>query len=269
MPELPQQRPIKGLNKGPGQKRFVFKTFSQRVEEVDLDVFRSLAPLKVEPSGGTSFFHESLVSWRELNSAVEFTSVYEQLLPVVQTLPQLILHKQLIMNTLMSHLKLSAIHSLEPILSLIAILSRDLRSDFIFFIPQFLGACVDLFQSGGDREPEIIEQSMKDVLTNKGLSELLKERSEDDDYTQAQWDLLDAKAMATIRLHLAESVFFTIIGKTTAKDLWDSLCSAWESKSASNKVFLMEKLMKLCMKEGSTVFGHLNEFNSLFSQLTS
>ncbi|MCO5578548.1 hypothetical protein L7F22_032391 [Adiantum nelumboides] len=163
MPELPQQRPIKGLNKGPGQKRFVFKSFSQRVEEVDLDVFRSLAPLKVEPSGGTSFFHESLVSWRELNSAVEFTSVYEQLLPVVQTLPQLILHKKLIINTLMSHLKLSAIHSLEPILSLIAILSRDLRSDFIFFIPQLLGACVDLFQSGGDRKPEIIEQVFTSV----------------------------------------------------------------------------------------------------------
>ncbi|MCO5590678.1 hypothetical protein L7F22_044652 [Adiantum nelumboides] len=107
------------------------------------------------------------------------------------------------------------------------------------------------------------------VLTNKGLSEPLKERAKDDDYTQAQWDLLDAKAMATIHLHLAESVFFTIIGKTMANDLWDSLCSAWESKSASNKVFLMKKLMKLCMKEGSIVFGHLNEFNSLFSQLTS
>ncbi|MCO5557729.1 hypothetical protein L7F22_011300 [Adiantum nelumboides] len=75
--------------------------------------------------------------------------------------------------------------------------------------------------------------------------------------------------MATIRLHLAESVFFTIIGKTTAKDLWDSLCSAWESKSASNKVFLMKKLMKLSMKEGSTVSRLLNEFNSLFNQLTS
>ena len=94
---------------------------------------------------------------------------------------------------------------------------------------------------------------MKDVLINKGLSEPLKEHAEGDGYTQAQWELLDAKAMATIRLHLAESVFFTIIGKTTTKELWDSLCSAWESKSASNKVFLMKKLMKLNMKEGSTV----------------
>ena len=71
--------------------------------------------------------------------------------------------------------------------------------------------------------------------------------------------------MATLHLHLAESVFFTIIGKKIAKNLWDSLCSAWESKSASNKVFLMKKLMKLNKKEGSTVFGHLNEFNFLFS----
>ncbi|KAI5069079.1 hypothetical protein GOP47_0015380 [Adiantum capillus-veneris] len=163
MPGLPQQRPIKGLNKGPGRKRFVFKSFSQRVEEVDLDVFRSLAPLKLEPSGGTSFFHESLVSWRELNSAVEFTFVYEQLLPIIQTLPQLILHKELVMNTLISHLQLSAIHSLQPILSLIAILSRDLRSEFLSFIPQFLGACANLFQSGGDREPEIIEQVFTSV----------------------------------------------------------------------------------------------------------
>ncbi|MCO5546579.1 hypothetical protein L7F22_000008 [Adiantum nelumboides] len=115
----------------------------------------------------------------------------------------------------------------------------------------------------------IWKEHMKDVLTNKGLSELLKERAKDDDYTQDQWDPLDAKAMATIRLHLAKSMFFTIIGKSTAKDLWDSLCSAWESKSTSNKVFLMKKLMELSMKEGGTIFGHLNEFNSLFSQLTS
>ncbi|MCO5548377.1 hypothetical protein L7F22_001834 [Adiantum nelumboides] len=40
-------------------------------------------------------------------------------------------------------------------------------------------------------------------------------------------------------------------------------------KSASNKVFLMKKLMHLSMKEGSSVSSHLNEFNALYSQLTS
>ncbi|KAL6970994.1 hypothetical protein U1Q18_030676 [Sarracenia purpurea var. burkii] len=55
---------VKSLNKSPGRRRFVFKTFSQRVEEIDIDVFRSLDPLKTEPSEGSSFFRDCLVEWR-------------------------------------------------------------------------------------------------------------------------------------------------------------------------------------------------------------
>ncbi|MCO5593863.1 hypothetical protein L7F22_047881 [Adiantum nelumboides] len=77
-----------------------------------------------------------------------------------------------------------------------------------------------------------------------------------------------AKARSTIRLHLAESVYFTIVGESTAKAVWDKLCANYENKSASNKVYLMKKLFDLCMKEGGTVSGHLNEFNIIFSQLT-
>ncbi|MCO5552950.1 hypothetical protein L7F22_006470 [Adiantum nelumboides] len=57
--------------------------------------------------------------------------------------------------------------------------------------------------------------------------------------------------------------------KTTAFELWDSLFSAWDGKSATNKVFLMKKLMRLSMKEGSNFRSHLNEFNALYLQLTS
>lgn len=41
-----------------------FQTFSQRVEEIEIDVFRSLHPLKSEPSEGSSFFRDCLVEWR-------------------------------------------------------------------------------------------------------------------------------------------------------------------------------------------------------------
>ena len=70
---------------------------------------------------------------------------------------------------------------------------------------------------------------MKDVSINKGLYEPLKECQESDGYTDAQWEILDVKAMATIQSHFGESIFFSIMDKTTAKDLWDSLCSTWES----------------------------------------
>ena len=88
------------------------------------------------------------------------------------------------------------------------------------------------------------KEQMMDVLANKGLMEPLYERWENDGHTNAQLDLMDTKAKAMICLHLAESMLFTIIGHTTTKQLWDSLCSTWESKSASNKVFLMKKLFQ-------------------------
>ncbi|MCO5611719.1 hypothetical protein L7F22_065977 [Adiantum nelumboides] len=109
---------------------------------------------------------------------------------------------------------------------------------------------------------------MMDVLVNKGFAAPLKERKVGV-YNDDQWKELDVRARATICLHLGESVFFTIMDKTIAFELWDSLCSAWDGESASNKVFLIKKLMRLSMKEGSSVSSHLNEFNSLYSQLTS
>ncbi|MCO5611324.1 hypothetical protein L7F22_065576 [Adiantum nelumboides] len=110
----------------------------------------------------------------------------------------------------------------------------------------------------------IWKQRMMDVLVNKGLAVPLKERKEGV-YKDDQWEELKARARAMICLHLGESIFFTIMDKTTAFELWDSLCSAWDGKSASNKVFLMKKLMRLSMKKGSSVSSHLNEFNSLYS----
>ena len=87
--------------------------------------------------------------------------------------------------------------------------------------------------------------------------------------SEGEWKQLDAKAKSTIRLHLAESVYFTIVGEATTRSLWQKLCDTYEKKTASNKVYLMKKLYELRMKEGGSVSAHLNEFNILFAQLTS
>ncbi|THG05804.1 hypothetical protein TEA_026415 [Camellia sinensis var. sinensis] len=149
---------VKSLNKSPGRRRFVFKTFSQRIEEIDVDVFRSLDPLKSEPSEGSSFFRDCLVEWRELNTADDFISFYEEMMPLVQTLPQIILQKELILSKLISRLQMKGRLSLEPILRLIAALSRDLLEDFPPFLQRVADSLVSLLKSGADREPEIIEQ---------------------------------------------------------------------------------------------------------------
>ncbi|XP_062008273.1 U3 small nucleolar RNA-associated protein 20 [Rosa rugosa] len=153
-----QAQAVKSLNKSAGRRRFVFKSVSERLEEVEIDVFRSLDKLKDEPSPGSTFFRDCLVEWRELNTAEDFISFHEQMTPLVQTLPLILLHKETIFEALVSRLQISARLSLEPILRLIAALSRDLLEDFIPFLPRIVDSLVSLLDSGADREPEIVEQ---------------------------------------------------------------------------------------------------------------
>ncbi|KAL3622254.1 hypothetical protein CASFOL_033665 [Castilleja foliolosa] len=151
-------RAVKSLNSGPGRRRFVFKKFSQRIDEIDIDVYRSLDPVRAEPSEGSSFFRDSLVEYRELNTAEDFISIYEEIFPFVQTLPQIILQKDFIISTLLSRLKMEGRLSHEPILRLIAALSRDLLGDFIPFLQKIADSLESLLESGADKDPEIIEQ---------------------------------------------------------------------------------------------------------------
>ncbi|KAF7849855.1 hypothetical protein BT93_L0220 [Corymbia citriodora subsp. variegata] len=149
---------VKSLNKSPGRRRFVFKTFSQRLEEIEIDVYKSLDRVKSEPSEGSSFFRDCLVEWRELNTAEDFISYYEEIMPLVQTLPLVLLHKEVMISKLLSRLQMKARLSLEPILRLISALSRDLLEDFFPFLPRIVDSLVSLLENGADKEPEIIEQ---------------------------------------------------------------------------------------------------------------
>eukprot|EP00253_Pinus_taeda_P005436 PITA_05436 len=59
------------------------------------------------------------------------------------------------------------------------------------------------------------------------------------------------------------------LGEATAKALWDKLRTLYHSKSLVNKLFLRKKLHNLRMKDGDSVTEHLNEFNTVVSQLAS
>ena len=61
----------------------------------------------------------------------------------------------------------------------------------------------------------IWKEQIDDVLRQKWQLQPLLEREEG--ITDAEWRMLDAKARSTLRLHFAESVYFTIVGEPTAK----------------------------------------------------
>ena len=78
---------------------------------------------------------------------------------------------------------------------------------------------------------------------------------------------LDAMACSIVWLYLAKCIYCTMLECISAHELWTKLCNSYEKNMASNKVFLMQKLYSLQMKESPNVAAHLNNFDSLFAHI--
>jgi hypothetical protein len=69
--------------------------------------------------------------------------------------------------------------------------------------------------------------------------------------TEWEWEDLDAKALSTIRLCLADEVMFNIVGEDTTSGLWSKLESLYMTKSLTSRIYLKRRLYSLHMKEGT------------------
>ncbi|KAE8685506.1 Auxin-binding protein 1 [Hibiscus syriacus] len=83
------------------------------------------------------------------------------------------------------------------------------------------------------------------------------------------WTLLDRQTLRVIRLILSRNVTFNIAKENTTAGLMAALSSMYEKPSASNKVHLMRRLFNLRMTEGASMAQHLNELNTITTQLSS
>ncbi|KAE8655918.1 NAC domain-containing protein 48 [Hibiscus syriacus] len=83
------------------------------------------------------------------------------------------------------------------------------------------------------------------------------------------WALLDRQALGVIRLTLSRNVAFNIEKEKTTTGLMAALSSMYEKPLTSNKVHLMRRLFNLRMAERASVAQHLNELNTITTQLSS
>jgi len=84
-----------------------------------------------------------------------------------------------------------------------------------------------------------------------------------------EWNKLDRKMISIICEYLEKNVYFTVSREKTTKRLWKNLHDLYKKNTSSRKVFLMKKLYNIKMKEGSSVFEHLNKFKIITSHLAS
>ena len=70
-------------------------------------------------------------------------------------------------------------------------------------------------------------------------------------------------------MHLLEFVYFTVQSCSTVFQLWKTLSDTYEKKVAATKILLIRRLYNLPMKESDSVQAHLNEYESLSSQIAA
>ena len=109
---------------------------------------------------------------------------------------------------------------------------------------------------------------IKDYLYQKKLYQPFSENKLEG-MNDEEWTLLNRQALGVIRLTLSRNVAFNIAKEKTTVDLMAALSSMYEKPSAFNKVYLMRRLFNLRMMEGVSVAQHLNELNTVTTQLSS
>ena len=70
-------------------------------------------------------------------------------------------------------------------------------------------------------------------------------------------------------MHLSESVYITVQSCSTTFELWKTLSDTYEKKVVATKIYLIQRLYNLRMKESNSVQTHLNEYEILSSQMSA
>ena len=140
-------------------KRFVFRTFAQRVATVNIDIPHSLAGDKAderEVSGGSALEEmplacSTLERWTELNCTGAFKYFRKQLAPMLLSVPLMLRKREALFERLRFHLAGAdagpgALHSmaLKPMLEVTSAIAADLRQEFYPEFPLLLSTLAEL-----------------------------------------------------------------------------------------------------------------------------
>jgi U3 small nucleolar RNA-associated protein 20 len=160
----------------PHHKNHRWESFTTKIAKLN-----SLDPLKrvrrydldtEDLSTTTSYFKNSLERWQELNLSRSFIEFTHEVMPLCDSLPQIIHFEDRIMDLLVSYLQKEERESIEPLLQLLTDFAHDLGSRFEKHYARALGLVISVART--QHEVEIIEWSFACLaFMFKYLSKLL------------------------------------------------------------------------------------------------
>lgn len=123
-----------------------------------------------------------------------------------------------------------------------------------------------LISLDGSSNWQIWKTRMEDLLYCNNLHAPINgESNKPENMSKEDWDLLNRRAVAYIRLWVDDSSYQYISDETSAYSLWKKL---YERKTNENKLFLVRKLINLKYEEVISVSSHLSEMQSIMNQLS-
>ncbi|KAF9085956.1 U3 snoRNP protein [Mortierella sp. AD031] len=144
----------KELNEGQGANRYRYQSFNVRVNQLKIKITRQVGKKDNATVETGSFFNDSLEEWKELNLSAPFVRFALDVKNYCQTLPQLLYHKDRVVELLIKNLNDGNVLSLEPILDLTTQLSKDLDDELFLYFDKLLTAILPLVDF---RDVKVIE----------------------------------------------------------------------------------------------------------------
>ena len=121
-----------------------FKGFSERIAAIKIDVTHKIQRSAQIPEDEDTFFCEALSKWTELNCTLHFQNFSSKVKEYVQSLAQLVHHKEQVIELLKEHLQVHGSLALQPLLDLVVQLAKDLQADFYPHFGSFFSIFVSL-----------------------------------------------------------------------------------------------------------------------------
>lgn len=169
--KLNGKKPKKGLNVV-RERRYRFKNFNERIEDIDILSIQNIGGYRGPgpQSTDTTWFELSLIEWKELNCSAAFAKFCYAVTPMTGTLAKLLFNKDKIVSEIFLVLKKAneegpesaARLALVPVLSLTAMLAKDLGSEFQSHFAEFYSLLLPILPTAAD--PEIIEAAFTSLL---------------------------------------------------------------------------------------------------------
>ena len=93
------------------------------------------------------------------------------------------------------------------------------------------------------------KEQMQDYLIMKGQIDSIENENAHVEYTLNEWTKLDPISHATIQMYLSKIVYYTVQSCSIAFELRKTLLNTHEKKVVTMKIYLIQHLSDLQMKE--------------------